>query len=119
MQGVTEGRLQQVIFTAHWNQYPSERRRLFAVNNNSFNRIKGAQMKSIGVVAGVSDMIYLNPRTLRPMWLELKVYTGGRQSDEQKRFQELVETDGYEYHLIRSVNDFNNATKLDLKYEPK
>lgn len=119
MKNVTEGKLQQVIFTSHWNQYPTERRRLFAVNNNSFNQIKGAQMKSIGVVAGVSDMIYLSPRSLKPIWLELKVYTGGRQSEKQKDFQKLVEGDGYKYYLIRSVKDFNEATGLNIRYDQK
>ena len=111
----TEGRLQQDIFTAHWNQYPQERRRLFAINNNSVNRIKGAQMKAIGVVSGVSDMIYLNPRMQKPQYLELKDPNGGVQSENQKTFQSIVEADGYEYFLIRSEKEFNNATGLDIK----
>ena len=110
----TEGRLQQTIFTRHWNQHPKERRMLFAINNNSVNRIKGAQMKSIGVVSGVSDMIYLNPRTGQPQFLELKL-PHGRQSPNQIEFQSIVESMGFEYHIIKTIEDFNKATGLTLK----
>lgn len=109
----TEGRLQQEIFTKHWNQYPEERRLLFAVNNNSVNRIKGAQMKSIGVVSGVSDLIYLNPRR-GLQFLELKL-PKGRQSPNQIEFQYKVERLGYEYHIIKTLEEFNKVTGLKLK----
>lgn len=110
----SEGRLQQNIFTKHWNQYKAERRLLFAINNNSHNAIKGAQMKSLGVVAGISDMIYINPRKEKPQFLELKV-KGGRQSENQKDFEAKVTGLGYEYHLIRSIEDFNEVTNLNIK----
>lgn len=110
----TEGRLQQELFTKHWNQYPAERRLLFAVNNNSVNRVKGAQMKSIGVVSGVSDMIYINPRQTKPQFLELKL-PNGRQSPTQQEFQDKIEALGYEYYIVKSIADFNNATGLNIK----
>ncbi|SDT46798.1 VRR-NUC domain-containing protein [Maribacter dokdonensis] len=111
---ITESRLQQNIFSKHWNQYPEERRLLFAVNNNSFNAIKGAQMKSLGVVKGVSDLIYINPRKRRTQFLELKI-KGGRQQKEQKDFEEKVKKLGFEYHLIFSLKEFNKVTNLNLK----
>ena len=110
----TEGRLQQNIFTKHWNQYPEERRLLFAINNNSVNRIKGAQMKSIGVVKGVSDMIYINPRTQTTQFLELKL-PNGRQKPEQIEFQQKVEKLGFEYHIIKTIEKFNKVTGLQIK----
>lgn len=110
----SEGRLQQEIFTKHWNQYPDQRRLLFAVNNNSINRVKGAQMKSIGVVSGVSDLIFINPRTGSVQFLEIKLEKG-RQSDNQIDFEQKVIRLGYKYYLIRSIEDFNKATTLNIR----
>lgn len=113
-QNISEARLQQEIFTKHWNQYKGERRLLFAVNNNSFNAIKGAQMKSIGVVAGVSDMIYINPRKGAVQFIELKI-PGGRQSKEQIEFEGKVKALGFSYDIAKSVEEFNQITGLNLK----
>lgn len=110
----SEARLQQEIFTKHWNQYPEQRRLLFAVNNNSVNRIKGAQMKSIGVVSGVSDLIFINPRAGGVQFLEIKL-DKGRQSENQVDFETKVSRLGYQYHIIRSIEDFNRVTTLNLK----
>ncbi|SDT48020.1 hypothetical protein SAMN05192545_3960 [Maribacter dokdonensis] len=77
---ITESRLQQNIFSKHWNQYPEERRLLFAVNNNSFNAIKGAQMKSLGVVKGVSDLYILTAQTSNAVFWNLRL-----RADDNKR----------------------------------
>jgi hypothetical protein len=63
-------------------------------------------MKGMGVVAGVSDMIYLSP--LGVVALEFKTETG-RQSEVQKQWQQLVEAAGVTYKIIRSIDDFLNA----------
>lgn len=102
--GISEARLQQEIFTHHWNNYPDERGLLFMVYNNAVNKIQGAQLKSQGMVAGVSDMIYLNPRTSKVQLLELKTKTG-TQSPRQKKWQSLVSDNGFQYHLIRSLEE--------------
>jgi hypothetical protein len=102
-----EFKLQAQCFQWHWNNYPDERGLLFTVNNNSGSRKEGAVMKAMGVVAGVSDMIYLQFRG--PVFLEFKTATG-RQSPAQKRFQEIVESQGYQYHIIRNFHDFRTAT---------
>lgn len=70
-------------------------------------------MKSIGVCAGVSDMIFVNPVKGAVQFLELKTKTG-RQSDYQKEFQSKVEALGYEYYIIRTIEDFNQATNLNI-----
>ncbi|AGO47848.1 VRR-NUC domain protein [Cellulophaga phage phi46:1] len=111
---ISEARLQQDIFTKHWNCYPDERKLLFSVNNNSHNKVKGAMMKSIGVVSGVSDLIYLNPRTVKPQFIELKIESGTQQ-DHQKDWQQLIESIGFDYYIARSVEDFNEITGLNIK----
>lgn len=105
MKKITEARLQQDIFTHHWNNFPQERKLLFMVYNNAVNNIQGAQLKSQGMIAGVSDLVYLNPVLGRPQFLELKI-EGGRQSQSQKDWEALITTFGYEYHIVKSLEDF-------------
>lgn len=71
-------------FQWHWNTYPEERRMLYAVNNNSYNRIEGNRNKAKGVVAGVFDFCYL-PTHGGCIYLDAKV---GKDmlSDEQLDF---------------------------------
>lgn len=100
---ISEDRLQQLIFTHHWNNYPKERGLLFHVYNGAVNKIQGAQLKSKGMMKGVSDLIYLKPGG-RPLLLELKTDIG-RQSKAQKDWQESVTIAGYEYHIIRTLEE--------------
>lgn len=39
-----------------------------------------------------------------PVWLEIK-RTGGKQSPEQKKFEEDCDKQGIEYHIIRKLDD--------------
>ena len=66
-------------------------------------RSEAMKMKATGLVAGVSDLIIVQPD--RVIFLELKD-TNGRQSNEQKSFQEKVTALGFEYWLIRSLEEF-------------
>ena len=63
-------------------------------------------MKAMGVVAGVSDMIYLSDTGA--VFLEFKDERG-RQSLSQKWWQGVVEAVGYKYVVIRSVEDFQRV----------
>lgn len=101
---IAEERLQQQIFTWHWNTLPEQRGLLFMVHNNPANAREGAKLKAMGMLAGVSDMIYLSPKGT-PMFLELKT-AEGRQSAVQKQWQETIENAGYRYCIIRSLDDF-------------
>lgn len=101
-----EARIQQDIFIYHWNNYPNEQKLLFMVHNNPKNKIEGAMLKSQGLVAGVSDMIYLNPNGTA-YFIEIKTPTGTQQTN-QKEWQKLIESFGYTYILIRSLKDFKN-----------
>lgn len=101
---ISEDRLQQEIFTYHWNNYPEERGLLFMVHNNPRNRIEGAQLKAKGLVAGVSDMIYLAPMPRLPFLLELKTLSG-KQSPEQKAWQTLTYKAGYYYAIVRTLEE--------------
>lgn len=99
----SEDQLQAACFCWHWNNKPAERRRLFHVNQKARNAIEGNRMKAMGVVPGVSDLIYLS--TSGPIFIEMKTETGV-QSPDQKEFEKLVTSLGYKYIICRSLNEF-------------
>lgn len=56
-----------------------------------------------GVLAGVSDLIVLNNG--KTHFVELKDYKG-KQSEKQKEFENKVISQGFEYFLVRSLDEF-------------
>lgn len=100
---VTEEQLQASIFQWHWNNRPEERGLLFHCQQKARNAIEGNRFKALGVVAGVSDLIYLKPGG-NPVLMELKTETG-TQSQVQKDWEVRVKQAGYEYVIIRSLAD--------------
>jgi hypothetical protein len=100
----SENRLQADIFQHHWNHYPKERGLLFHVNNKARNAIEGNKFKAMGVVSGVSDLIYLKPGG-KPYLLELKTETG-KKSTDQIKWADAVTQAGYNYRVIRSIEEF-------------
>src|SRR5690606_32977742 len=103
---ISEDRLQQECFTWHWNNYPEERGLLFMVYNGLVSRIQGAQLLSKGMVKGASDMIYLRPGG-KPLFIELKTETG-TQSPAQKAWESTVTLAGYQYTIVRSIEQFKS-----------
>jgi hypothetical protein len=106
---MSEDQLQSQCFTHHWNSYPNERGLLFMVHNTPRNKIDGARLKAMGMVAGVSDMIYLR-RDLPPLCLEFKTESG-RQSSAQVEWQKVAEANGCEYRIIRTFDEFKEAIR--------
>jgi hypothetical protein len=94
--------MQAEFFIWHHNTFPNERGLLHANNNNSENAIKGNQNMSIGVVAGVADMEYIVNGTV--VFIEWKTMEG-RQSEKQKKFQALVESQGFRYVVLRTLEE--------------
>ena len=77
---------------------------IFAVPNGGTRNLKEAMtLKATGTLSGVSDLIVLLPNKI--LFIEVKTDIG-TQSKEQKNFQERVEKLGFEYHLVRSLEDF-------------
>lgn len=91
---------------------------LFAVpNGGRRDKITGAKLKAEGVVAGVADLILLVPREwMHGLCIEMKT-PSGRQSQQQKHWQNLVEKQGYRYIVCRSVTDFIEQVKDYLNEE--
>ena len=101
---LSEIQAQSKAFVNLWNARPDLRGRVFAINNNSQNAIKGAMNKAMGVQAGVADMCFLKPNG-QVLWIEWKTATG-KQSPEQKKFEELCNDMGHVYVIVRSEYEF-------------
>lgn len=96
--------MQSKAFTNIWNARPDLRKRIFAINNNSENAIKGAMNKAMGVVEGVSDMAF-TVKGGKIVWIEWKTATG-TQSNAQKEFEQVQVSLGAIYVIVRSEEEF-------------
>ena len=107
-------------------QHPELQGLLFAVpNGGARSKATAGKLKAEGVVAGVADLLLLVPNA-KVNWyyedvsgyvglcIEMKTKTG-RQSSEQKAWQEKVEAKGYKYAVCRSLEDFINTIENYLK----
>ena len=100
----SEDTLLSECFIWHWNTFPSLRKLLFHIpNEGNRGKLGGAVMKAKGVVAGVSDFIYLHPNGA--YLLEAKTETG-KQSPSQKEWQSVVTNAGYVYLVFRTLEEF-------------
>ncbi len=101
---MTEDKLQTTCFQWFWNNYPEKRGQLFHVNQKAKNAIEGNRMKAMGVVSGVSDLVYLQPEGI-VTFIEMKTETGYQRPD-QKKFEALVTRLGFTYIICRTFEDF-------------
>jgi hypothetical protein len=97
--------IQSQSFLWHWNTYPEERGLLCYNLNNSANKIQGNQNKALGLIKGRSDMVYYKNGTA--IMIEFKNEIG-KQLPEQKKWEELITKSGFQYHIIRSIDEFRN-----------
>jgi hypothetical protein len=112
---MSEVATQARAFQNLWNARPDLRGRIFAINNNSINGIKGAMNKAMGVIAGVADMCFLKPNG-KTCWIEWKTDIG-KQSPQQITFQKLCLSLGHEYHIVRSEAEFLKIINHDDRGE--
>ena len=116
-----EARLQAQCFQWCWNTFPQTRRLLFHVENerSDGNKIDGARRVAMGLVAGVSDLILLIPRgEYHGLCIEMKTLTG-KQRENQRTWQMLVETNGYQYCLCRTFEQFQHIITAYLSLPTK
>lgn len=77
-------------------------------NGGKRNAIEAAKFKAMGVRAGFPDLILCIARHgYHGLFIELKTATG-KQSDNQKYYQYILEEQGYKYVVIRSIEEFKN-----------
>jgi hypothetical protein len=108
----TESKIQQEIVMWFRNNYcllkHNPRSVIFSVPNDSKDVKEQMRKKATGLYAGVSDLICVHFGKV--LFIEVKA-DNGIQSPRQKDFQNIVELQGFEYHLVRSLDEF----KLKIK----
>ena len=107
-----EGKIQSSCFIWFNNSYPQYRKLLFHVPNENdradSNPIQGAFRKSLGVVAGVADLLFLVARgEYHGLCIEMKD-EHGTQKPAQKEWQIIVEAQHYRYEICRSLEQFKS-----------
>jgi hypothetical protein len=100
----SEAAFQQQCYMWFHNTYAELRGLLFHVNNNGSNsKREGAYYKALGVIAGVSDLLFLYNGKV--FCIELKT-PRGYQSPKQMDWQELVEANNTPYFIVRDIDTF-------------
>lgn len=111
-----EHRIQCECIRAFRYKYPKLRHNLFAIPNGARrDKITGAKLKAEGVLAGVSDLIFLKSnRFYGALLIEMKT-PKGRQQETQKDWERKITADGYKYVVCRSVGEFMDEIEDYLK----
>lgn len=106
---MSEDRLQQECYLWFHKNFPNLRGLLFhPANGGSRSSREGAKFKAMGVVPGVSDLLFIYNQRLYA--IELKTEKG-TQSDKQKTWQYRVAREGVAYYIVRSVEEFKEIIK--------
>ena len=116
-----EHRIQCAIVKWFYYAYPAYRGGcLFAVPNGGHRNIQTARnLKAEGVTSGVSDLLLLVPkREYHGLCVEVKTPVG-RQSDNQKNWQRIIEAQGYRYEIVRSLDEFAELVRWYLNEPPR
>jgi hypothetical protein len=101
--GQSEWKIQASMVAWFGRNFRDQRDLLCANNNNSQNRIAGARNNMIGIRSGRADLtLYWSGRAYH---IEVKT-PNGTQSESQREFQRLIESNGFTYHIVRSKEEF-------------
>lgn len=85
-------------------------------NGGKRNAREAARFKLLGVRPGVPDLLLLKANRFYPfMGIEMKSESG-RQTELQKQYQELMESEGAKYVVCRSLEQFIEIVKNYLSY---
>jgi hypothetical protein len=113
MENNNEDRLQSQIVTWFNNNYclkhHNPRYLIFSVPNGGNRNEKEAMLfKATGLLSGVSDLIVVMPNKV--LFVELKTESG-TQSASQIEFQLRVSELGFNYYIVRSLDEFKKLTQ--------
>lgn len=102
-----ENNIQQEIFIWFNNNYCLKTHKnrcvIFSVPNDSINAIETKRKLNTGLLKGASDLIVILPNKI--LFIEVKTEKGV-QSDMQKDFEKRVNTLGFDYYLVRNLEQF-------------
>ncbi len=106
MRDKTEAKIQQEIFTYIKNNFGLAHHNpkwiIMSIPNESQIREETMRKLSIGMLPGASDMVLIRPNKIT--FIEVKTPTG-KQSDNQITFENDVKQLGFDYILVRSLDD--------------
>jgi len=107
----SEDKIQSDCYVWFHNTYPNLRGLLCYNLNNSKNKIDGARNKAKGLIAGRSDMVlYYQSNAIM---IEFKT-SDGSQSVGQKEWESLVRNQGFQYYIVRSLEEFKSLILMLL-----
>lgn len=86
---------------------------IFSVPNEGKSAIEQMYKKATGMLSGVSDLIVVENG--RILFIECKDETG-KQRDNQITFQNKVQANGFQYYLVRTLQEFINLTTTDESF---
>lgn len=99
---------------------------LFAIPNGGMRSKKsGAMRKYEGAIAGVSDLILLFPKQGKAaLCIEMKIpkekgKRAGTQSDSQKAWQELIQSNGSAYVVCHGIIEFIECICVYMNIDPR
>ncbi len=105
----SEARIQQEIVVWFKNNYclkhHEDQALIFSVPNEREGVHIMKKLKQTGLMSGVSDLIVVMKNIV--LFVEVKTETGV-QSKTQKDFEKKVSALGFDYILVRSLNNFKN-----------
>lgn len=113
VKGQSEDALQQKCCFWMWNAYPRARGLLFSCPNGGTRDPREVnKFKATGLTPGVADLIFLY--NTRAYFIELKTEKG-YQDAVQRDWQAQVERQGFNYFLVRSLEDFKSLIETLMK----
>ena len=125
-QTYTESKIQHICVVWFRRTFPHVANLLFAVPNGGWRGGRaGAQMVYEGQVKGVADLILLFPKGGKSsLCIEMKVpkrtgSSAGTQSEAQKAWQTLVESNGSTYVVCHGLVEFVRAVCIYLQTNPQ
>jgi hypothetical protein len=112
MEKISESKIQQECWMHFTNTYclkhHNPRLLMFSVPNDSANVMEQMRKKATGLIAGVSDTIIVFPNKV--VFCEFKDEKG-RQSERQIEFEQRVNKLGFEYWIVRSLEQFKELVQ--------
>lgn len=100
-----ESKIQQEIVIWYRNNNLNSNNIIFSVPNEGKSATEQMYKKATGMLSGVSDLIVIEKD--RILFIECKDETG-KQRENQITFQNKIEANGFNYHLVRTLQDFIN-----------
>ncbi len=107
-----EARLQAKCVQWLWNTYPETRGCFLLIDNNATSAIGTLQKRAMGMVKGAADTMFFWRGDL--YFFEFKI-GNNKQSEAQKKFEDIALVHARDYRIIRDFNDFCEAIKSILR----